>query len=139
MATVAIERKGSQIRARYIAAALALLPVLAHLYVAVARSPLANYYVTVDEFAAKNTAGARGVRVGGPVAPGSIQYNNATRTFNFQLQGDARVLNVTYRGVAPDTFRDGATVIAEGDVNRDGGFVAASLLVKCPHEYVNAP
>jgi cytochrome c-type biogenesis protein CcmE len=132
-----LERKGLNIRVRYIIAVLILVPVLAHVFFAVSRSPLTNYYVTVDDLLARGAQNNR-VRVGAPIVPASINWNNASRTLTFQLQGDTRALAVTYRGFAPDTFRDGATVIVEGELNRDGTFTAYSLLVKCPHQYVPA-
>ena len=131
----AIEGKRFNIKVRYIVAVLILVPVLAHLFFAISRSPLTNYYVTVDELLARGAQGAR-VRVGAPIVPGTISWDNASRSLTFQLQGDARPLTVTYRGFAPDTFRDGATAIVEGELNRDGTFTAYNLLVKCPHQYV---
>ena len=138
MATIiarAEERKGFTIRLRYIVAVLILVPVLAHLFFAISRSPLANYYVTVDELLARGAENSR-VRVGAPIVPGTINWDNAARSLTFQLQGDTRPLTVTYRGFAPDSFRDGATAIVEGELNRDGTFTAYNLLVKCPHQYV---
>ena len=117
--------------------ALLLVPVLAHLAYAVINSPLTNYYVTVDELAASNASSAPSaqVRVGGPLVPGSIHWDNGTRTMTFQLQGNTRPLTVVYRGFAPDSFRDGATVIVEGQMGASGSFTASTLLVKCPHAY----
>lgn len=133
------ERKGFNIRWRYVIAVAILVPVLAHLFFAITRSPLMNYYVTVDELVAKGNAASRGrVRVGAAIVPGTINWDNASRTLTFQLQGDAQNLTATYRGFAPDTFRDGATAIVEGELNRDGTFTAYNLLVKCPHQYAPA-
>lgn len=130
-------RAGFRIGVRHMVAVLILVPVLAHLFFAISRSPLTNYYITVDELLANRAPPTR-VRVGAPVVTGSINWNNATRSLTFQLQGESRNLTVTYRGVAPDTFRDGTTVIVEGELNRDGTFTAYNLLVKCPHQYVPA-
>ena len=129
------ERNGFNIKVRYIVAVLILVPVLAHLFFAISHSPLTNYYVTVDELMARGAQGNR-VRVGAPIVPGTISWDNASRSLTFQLQGDMRPLTVTYRGFAPDSFRDGATAIVEGELNRDGTFSAYNLLVKCPHQYV---
>ncbi len=134
---VARARSGFKMRWRYVIIAALLLPVLAHLFIAITRSPLANYYVTPDEIA--NSTPASNLRVGGPIVPGSIEWNNAALSLTFQLQGDTRAVTVTFRGMAPDSFRDGATVIAEGTLNPDGSFAAYNLLVKCPHNYVAAP
>ena len=131
------EHKGFNIKVRYIVAVLILVPVLAHLFFAISRSPLTNYYVTVDELLARGSQNSR-VRVGAPIVPGTISWDNTSRSLTFQLQGDTRPLTVTYRGFAPDSFRDGATAIVEGELNRDGSFTAYNLLIKCPHQYVPA-
>ena len=137
------EREGFKIRWRYVIIVALLVPVLAHLFFAISRSPLTNYYLTVDELLSKSpaasAAGQAGrVRIGGPIVPSTIEWNNAARSLTFQLQGETRPLTVTYRGLAPDSFREGATVIVEGELNREGTFVAYNLLVKCPHQYVPA-
>ncbi len=125
-------------RWRYVIVVAILVPVLAHVFFAITRSPLTNYYVTVDELAAAPSAPTSKVRVGGPIVPDTINWDNATRSLTFQLQGEKRNLTVTYRGFAPDSFRDGATAIVEGELNRDGTFAAYNLLIKCPHQYVPA-
>jgi len=130
------ERKGINLRWRYVFVVVLLVPVLAHLFFAITRSPLTNYYVTVDELV--QSAPMSRVRVGGPITPGTIRWNNASRTLTFQLQGETQALIVTYRGFAPDSFRDGATAIVEGELNGDGTFTGYNLLIKCPHQYVPA-
>lgn len=123
-----------QIRWQYVIGILILVPVLAHLFFAITRSPLTNYYVTVDELS-RSTQTSK-MRVGGPIAPGTINWDNSSRSLTFQLEGNSQRLTVIYRGFAPDTFRDGATAIVEGELNRDGTFTAYNVLIKCPHQYV---
>ncbi len=137
MATSAqtIERKAFQFPVRYLIGILILVPMLAHLFYFVSRSPFANYYVTVDELAAQ-TSRASKVRVGGEIVGDSTNWDNASRTLNFQIESNGKRLPVRYRGFAPDTFRDGATAIIEGELNHDGTFTAYSVLIKCPHQYV---
>lgn len=121
---------------RIIIGALVLLPVLAHLTYAGFNSPLANYYITVDEYAARSATTP--VRVGGQIVPGTIRWDNATRTMRFQLAGDNAKIDVVYRSAAPDSFRDGVTAILEGARGADGAFLATSLTIKCPHQYLPA-
>ncbi|MBI4787522.1 MAG: cytochrome c maturation protein CcmE [Chloroflexi bacterium] len=121
---------------KIVIAAIILLPVILHLGYAVANSPLTNYYVTVDEYAAHPIAGP--VRIGGVVAPGSIQWNNLTRTMNFQIAGERKKFDVAYRGAVPDAFRDGAEVILEGTLSPTGLFAAIGVTVRCPHQYLPA-
>ena len=51
----------------------------------------------------------------------------------------SQTIPVTYRGVIPDTFTDSVDVVVEGRYNRDGTFVATTLLAKCASRYENAP
>lgn len=116
--------------------ALVLLPVLAHLVYALVVSPFANYYITVDQFVVRSAA--LPVRVGGVVVPGSIRWDNATRTLRFQMAGERATLDVTYRAVAPNALRDQVTVIVEGARASDGTFLATTVRVRCPHQYLPA-
>ena len=119
---------------KIIIGALVLLPVLAHLAYAAANSPAADYYITVDQYAARSANTA--VRVGGQIEPGTIRWDNATRTMHFQLAGDSAKVDVVYRGAVPDSFRDGFTAILEGARAADGSFIANTLMIKCPHQYL---
>jgi cytochrome c-type biogenesis protein CcmE len=113
-----------------------LLPVLAHGAYALATSPIADYYITVDQYAARSANTP--VRIGGQVVPGSIRWDNATRTMRFTIAGENAQVNIAYRGVAPDSFRDGVTTILDGARSADGSFLATTLTVKCPHQYLPA-
>jgi cytochrome c-type biogenesis protein CcmE len=115
---------------------IVLLPVLAHAGYAVAASPMGNYYITVDQYAARSANTP--VRIGGQVIPGSIRWDAATRTIRFTISGDNAKVDVVYRGVAPDSFRDGVTTILDGARAADGSFLATTVMVKCPHQYVPA-
>ncbi len=119
---------------RLVVAGIILLPVLAHLGYSLANSSITNYYVTVDEYLSRSAAAP--VRVAGEVIPGSIQWDNATRTMRFQVSGGTNKLDVVYRGFVPDAFRDGTTVILDGSRGRDSVFVASGVAVKCPHQYL---
>ncbi len=117
---------------------IVVLPVLAHLGYDIAVSPAANYYITVDEFAGRASTGSVNARVGGQIVPGTIQWDNATKTMHFQIAGDNAKLDVSYRGAVPDSFRDGVTAIVEGSRGPGGTFAASSLSIKCPHQYLPA-
>lgn len=121
---------------KLIIGAVVLLPVLAHLAYAVYASPMAEYYITVDQYAARSATTP--VRIGGQVVPGSIRWDNATRTMRFTVAGDHSKTEVVYRGAIPDSFRDGVTAILDGARSADGAFFATGLMVKCPHQYLPA-
>jgi cytochrome c-type biogenesis protein CcmE len=123
-------------RTKIIIGVIVLLPVLAHLMYAMATSTVANYYITVDQYVVRSANTS--VRLGGQIVPGSIKWDNATRTMRFQVAGDNSKLDVVYRGVPPDSFRDGFTTILEGQRGTDGAFNASTLMIKCPHQYLPA-
>jgi cytochrome c-type biogenesis protein CcmE len=49
--------------------------------------------------------------------------------------GKAKV-PVAFRGVAPDLFKEGSGVVAEGRFNPDGSFIADNLLAKHDERYM---
>jgi cytochrome c-type biogenesis protein CcmE len=116
--------------------ALVLIPVLLHLGYAVYATPLANYYIGIDQYMTRSANSP--IRIGGTIAPGTIRYDNATRTMRFTVTGENSQVDVAYRGAVPDSFRDGATAILDGARSADGGFAATALAIKCPHSYLPA-
>lgn len=97
-----------------------------------------TYYVTVNELISGKAARHR-VRVGGVVAPGSIERRGGAVTF--RLAQDAQVIPVTYVGTdtLPDTFVAGSQAIIEGDFTSDGQFRAQKIQAKCASKYQAAP
>jgi len=97
-----------------------------------------TYYVTVSELTSGKVARQR-VRVGGVIAPDSIERRGGKVTF--RLAQDALVIPVTYVGndTLPDTFVGGAQAIIEGDFAPDGTFRAQNIQAKCASKYQAAP
>jgi cytochrome c-type biogenesis protein CcmE len=97
-----------------------------------------TYYVTVSELLSGKTQRHR-VRVGGTVAANSIQRHNGTVTF--RLAQNADTLAVAYVGsdTLPDTFREGAQAVIEGDYTTDGTFRAEHIQAKCASKYQAVP
>ncbi len=123
-------------KVKILIAIVILVPVILHVAYAFAVSPTMNYYLTVDEFAARSASAS--VRVGGMIVPGSIKWDNPTQMMRFQIVGNAAPMAVVYRGRVPDAFRDGVTTILEGARAADGSFAATTLMIKCPHQYLPA-
>jgi cytochrome c-type biogenesis protein CcmE len=94
------------------------------------------YYFTVSELQAKEamTAGKR-VKVAGKVVDGSIEQDRGTMEVRFRAEEGGHVIPVLYKGIVPDTFKDGAEVVVEGKRGSDGVFKAEMLLAKCPSKY----
>jgi cytochrome c-type biogenesis protein CcmE len=101
------------------------------------------YYLMPAELTAKvkddPTFYNTGVKMGARVVPGTIARDPGGRAVSFSVTDGAEVIPVTYRGVIPDTFTDSVDVVVEGRYNKDGTFVATTLLAKCASRYENAP
>jgi cytochrome c-type biogenesis protein CcmE len=97
-----------------------------------------TYYFTVSELVA-GKAGHQRVRVGGVVAPGSIERHAGKVTFH--LTQNTESIPVIYVGsdTLPDTFRDGAQAVIEGSYEPAGHFRADKIQAKCASKYEAAP
>lgn len=97
-----------------------------------------EYYVTVNELTQAQAA-RRHVRVGGVVEKGSIERSGGQ--VRFRLAQDAKSIPVTYVGsdTLPDTFKDGAQAIVDGDYSASGDFRAEKIQAKCASKYQAAP
>ena len=97
-----------------------------------------TYYVTVQELTSGKSS-RQHVRVGGTIAPGSIQRSGEILTF--RLEQEKESIPVTYIGTAslPDDFKGGAKAIVEGDYLADGTFRAENVQAKCASKYQAVP
>jgi cytochrome c-type biogenesis protein CcmE len=99
-----------------------------------------TYYKTISELQQMgDRAMDRKIRVGGDVAPGSIERNG--RDVHFTLAQENTKLRVVYSGIdpLPDTFRDGAQALADGKLGSDGVFHASKIQAKCASKYEAKP
>lgn len=67
------------------------------------------------------------VRVGGKVAPGSIEWDDRAKVMRFALTDGGESLTVVYEGIVPDSFKPGADLIVEGRYRQDGVLEALSF------------
>jgi len=95
-----------------------------------------SYYVTIKEMGEMgNSVYSKRLRVAGNVQPGSIHRQGTHVEFTLAEQG--RTLNIVYTGTEapPDTFKDNAQALAEGNYGRDGIFHAKQIQAKCASKY----
>jgi cytochrome c-type biogenesis protein CcmE len=95
-----------------------------------------SYYVTIKELRGMgDSAYTKRLRVAGNVQPGSIRRNGTK--VDFVLVENDKLLNVAYSGTEPppDTFKDNAQALAEGNFGHDGVFHAKALQAKCASKY----
>ena len=93
------------------------------------------YYLTVGEYVGKGLPPSENVRINGKVQQGSIVRADSGMDVQFVMTDGSAVLPVSYHGIIPDTFVDGADVVVEGTRSDDGTFVARDMLAKCPSKY----
>ena len=95
-----------------------------------------SYYVTIKELHGMGDgAYTKRLRVAGNVQPGSIHRSGTN--VNFILVENDQLLNVVYSGTEPppDTFKDNAQALAEGNFGRDNVFYAKQIQAKCASKY----
>jgi len=96
----------------------------------------AAYFYTPPEIAAGKAAVGQPVRLGGMVEKGSIQRLPDGVTIRFTVGDSSAHVPVVYRGIVPDLFREGSGVVAEGQLAKDGTFVADNILAKHDERYM---
>ena len=93
-----------------------------------------NYFYSPADL---NTAPpGRSIRLGGLVEEGSVQRQDDGLTVIFRITDLAESVPVTYKGILPDLFREGQSVITEGTLGSDGTFVAREVLAKHDETYM---
>jgi cytochrome c-type biogenesis protein CcmE len=78
----------------------------------------------------------RSIRLGGLVEEGSVVRQADGITVNFRVTDMANSIDVTYKGLLPDLFREGQGVITEGTLGPDRVFVAREVLAKHDETYM---
>ncbi|HLE53494.1 MAG TPA: cytochrome c maturation protein CcmE [Anaerolineales bacterium] len=150
-------------RAKFIVGGLLIIAAIVYLIASSTRAS-AQYFLTIDELAAKNEKVlGRDVRVSGAVIGDSIQYDPQTLTLSFtvaHVPGDNKEIEaqgglgavlhaaaidpnrprmqVVYVGPKPDLLKNEAQAIMTGKLGEDGVFYAEELLLKCPTKYEEA-
>jgi cytochrome c-type biogenesis protein CcmE len=123
-----------QRRAVFLAGGLAVLG-LALALVLFALQDAITYFKTPSDLAEKPIPAGQRFRLGGLVADGSVKRGQGLDV-EFAVTDTIKTVNVRYRGVLPDLFREGQGVVAEGKLAADGRFVADSVLAKHDETYM---
>src|ERR1700722_11177003 len=99
-----------------------------------------TYYHTISELPTLNgTSLHQRMRVSGNVRNGSIPHPDGH--VNFVLEEEGKQLTVSYvgRDPLPDTFKDGAQALVEGQIAPNGQFTADQVQAKCASKYQATP
>tara|TARA_B110001454_G_scaffold78121_1_gene75650 strand:- start:196 stop:522 length:327 start_codon:yes stop_codon:yes gene_type:complete len=94
------------------------------------------YYLTPSEVIAGKAPDDREFRIGGLVVVGSFYREEGNLTSQFTLTDGAATVNVNYKGILPDLFREGQGIIARGMFNNTRVFIASEVLAKHDENYM---
>jgi cytochrome c-type biogenesis protein CcmE len=84
---------------------------------------------------AEHVPAGRTVRIGGLVQPGSV-IKTADGEVRFAIADRAATVETRFRGDLPDLFREGQGVVAQGEFDPSGQFVARQVLAKHDERYM---
>ena len=102
-----------------------------------------EYYKHVDEVTVDPGAWeGRRLQLHGFVVPNSILVRPSTLDYKFKVENNGSVIDASYNGIVPDTFRDTpgevSEVVLQGRLAPDGSFQADGIMAKCPSKYTPA-
>ncbi|CUA96435.1 cytochrome c maturation protein CcmE [Pannonibacter indicus] len=93
------------------------------------------FFQTPTDVVTKQIAPGQRIRLGGLVENGSVE-RRANAEVLFRVTDTANTVQVTYKGILPDLFREGQGVVTEGMIGPDGVFKADNVLAKHDENYV---
>jgi cytochrome c-type biogenesis protein CcmE len=101
-----------------------------------------EYYKHVDEVMVQPAEWyGKKLQLHGYVVPDSILKRKNSLDYKFKVQSNGHVVDATYTGVVPDTFKGEAEVVLKGTLSPDGLFTVSpnGVMAKCPSKYEAKP
>jgi cytochrome c-type biogenesis protein CcmE len=96
----------------------------------------AAYFYTPGDVAREGLPLGRAVRIGGMVQAGSLHRAGDGVTLAFVVRDEtANRIRVRFTGIIPDLFKENSGVVAEGRFQKDGLFIADTILAKHDENY----
>jgi cytochrome c-type biogenesis protein CcmE len=92
------------------------------------------FFYSPSQIAEKHVPPDRRFRIGGLVEKGSVKKQGDE--VSFRVTDLRKSVEVTYRGILPDLFREGQGVVAEGALDKHGVFAAREVLAKHDEKYM---
>lgn len=94
-----------------------------------------SLYFTPTQVYNKEAPQGRNFRIGGMVVEGSVKRERDGLTVTFDVTDTAKTMQVTYKGILPDLFKEGKGVVAHGQLQADNTFKADEVLAKHDENY----
>lgn len=92
------------------------------------------FFYTPSELSNKTIHPEQRLRVGGLVALNSVVQEG--EAISFDISDDLKSIKVTYKGLLPDLFREGHSVVVEGYLLKPDTFQAEMVLAKHDETYM---
>ena len=96
-----------------------------------------EYYKHVEEVMVDPGAWhGKNLQLHGYVVKDSIMRKRDSLEYRFKVQNKGAVVDASYTGIVPDTFKDDSEVVLKGRLDADGFHVAPNgVMAKCPSKY----
>ena len=94
------------------------------------------YFYSTSQIIAGEAPTARAFRIGGMVVDGSVERDPESLKVRFVLTDTLKEIEVHYKGILPDLFREGQGIVANGKLDSDGVFQANEVLAKHDENYM---
>ena len=94
------------------------------------------FFFSPTQVAAGEAPHDRVFRLGGMVLEDSIRREPGSLTLTFTVTDYQHTMPVSYTGVLPDLFGENQGVVARGQLDAQGGFVAEEILAKHDENYM---
>jgi cytochrome c-type biogenesis protein CcmE len=95
------------------------------------------FFFTPSQIQAGEAPLNRSFRIGGMVEQGSLQRLPDGMSYRFVVTDMAQKVNVHYKGLLPDLFKEGKGVVAQGRLTEgQGHFIAEEVLAKHDENYM---
>jgi len=124
-------------RLMVVAVAAPILAAAVGLSLWASQSAITFFYLP-SQALAQHVPPGQTVRIGGLVKPGSV-LKEASGEVRFAISDTAvadKAVPASFRGELPDLFREGQGVVAQGEFDRSGVFVAKQVLAKHDEKYM---
>ncbi|KRT56404.1 cytochrome c maturation protein CcmE [endosymbiont of Ridgeia piscesae] len=94
------------------------------------------FFFSPSEVVAGEAPTGHPFRVGGLVETGSVKRKPDGLTTAFTVTDNEANVTVEYTGILPDLFREGQGIVAMGQLNPEGTFIASEVLAKHDENYM---
>ena len=95
-----------------------------------------NLFFSPSDMAQGKAPAHQRIRAGGMVREGSLVRDRDSLSVRFIITDFVEDVEVNYTGILPDLFREGQGIVAQGELNKGGIFLADEVLAKHDENYM---